>query len=225
MNAFFSQYSPADLLMAGLLLFGAIQGLLRGLSGEFTRLFGLVAAVVGSWLGYRHAGAFLLSRTDLAEPTAYTLGLVITLIAVLLVVRLLGLVLRSVLEFTFKGPVERIGGATAGVLRIGLYLSVVILAVNLWHPSWLYQRAVEESVIGTTLTRWMMPLYQDLAHRHPEWPLPAPRAPEPPPGDERPARTPARHPDPDTEANPAAESPRGPAGLFPLPPLEGDARD
>lgn len=178
-------FSTADIVMSILLLLGALQGAVRGLTIELVRLTGGLAALAAGLYAYRPAGAVLAERTRLAGRAPFVLSFVLAVLAALILLWLLRLVFRGLMEFHFNGALERLGGALLGALRIAVLLVVVLLAVDLWGQPFFHQRLIETSAIGGLVRDRLTPFYEEIAARHPEWPLPLPSPRESEPGSDQ----------------------------------------
>jgi uncharacterized membrane protein required for colicin V production len=164
---------PVDIAVLVYIAYGVYQGLQRGLSGELTRLITLLLAVLAAGRFFPAVGEFIAERRpDFAPATAQRIGLVGVLIGGYLLLSFGRFLARSLMEFKFREPFERLGGVLFGTARAGLISLVVILAVALWRQEVFEERLAEATVAGRVVQQWLIPLYERLAADHPDWPLP-----------------------------------------------------
>jgi membrane protein required for colicin V production len=121
-----------DVVLAILLIVLAIRGAFRGLVEE---LSAMAALVLGVWAGlfFRlQAAAFIRSRwTDLDPRLAILpdiLGFLAVLVAVFLLVKLIGLLLKGITERIMLGGLDRLLGTAFGAVE-GLAASALILFI------------------------------------------------------------------------------------------------
>lgn len=171
-----STISVIDALVLILLVVSLIRGVVRGLSGELAGLISAAVALAAGWYGFRPLGEWVEVHTRLDGRPAFTLAFALAVIGGYLAMRILRLVLRSILEFSFKGAVERVGGALAGILHGGIVAAAVLLFLSLWPAEPLHRWITEESVAGRFVTSRLRPWYDSLVEQHPDLPLPRPPA-------------------------------------------------
>ncbi|MDZ4198472.1 MAG: CvpA family protein [Kiritimatiellia bacterium] len=167
METYLSEFGSVavDALVVGLLLLGLIRGYVRGLSGELAQLAGLA----GIYLAVRNATPRVTSwlidqgRSDAAQ--AEWIGLVLVIVASILVIWMIRRVLRSCLQFSFKGKVEKLGGALAGLL-IATLLAAILLVLAARSP-WpaLRQAVLLDSVAGEMANAHFLPMYEKMTSR------------------------------------------------------------
>lgn len=171
------QFNPVDIVALVYVLFVLIRGFFRGLSGELARLLSAAAAVAAGLYFYRPVGEWLADNTRLAEwgeslPFGLAFGLM--LLGAWLLMRLLRLVLKSLMVFSFRGNLERVGGGLAGGIRASVVAAALILLLGLWPSETMRRVFVDESVLGRNLARHVLPVYDRLAEKYPAIRLPAP---------------------------------------------------
>jgi uncharacterized membrane protein required for colicin V production len=165
-------FNIVDLAVMVLLLLGLARGAMRGLSGELSGLISAGAALFAGWSLYRPIGDFLFNRSRLSEPAAHVVAFFAALVGGYLLMKVIGLILRSIMEFSFRGRIERVGGALAGFSRSAVVLAVILLLAGLWPSSSLHRLFAEESVAGRTVYRTLGPAYESLAEKHPALRIP-----------------------------------------------------
>jgi membrane protein required for colicin V production len=203
-------FNFVDLAAGAYLLWGLVRGFRRGLSRELFRLITILVAVGAGWRLYRPFGEKIAEVTRLAEQGSGLMAFVLSFLAAGFAMVVLRWVLRNLAEFSFKGQLERLGGAAAGLLRCGLVAAAVISVCSLCPIDFISTRFAEGSLFGRVVNAYLLPAYTALAEGHPELDLPLPG----PQGDGR------------QPADAAGPSPSRPAGDGPVgeEPAEGGRR-
>ena len=165
-----SQLNFIDIVVLAYLLFGLIMGIKHGLSGEIARMVSLAVALCLSMYFYDVAGDFILKHTRLEEPAAHYLAIILLFFGGLLGMFLLRLLLKLILEFTFKGPIERLGGALAGLLRTSIMCSVALFFLGICPNDFIHRYVAEESLSGSFVNDVMINWYRDYEDEHPDMP-------------------------------------------------------
>lgn len=162
------QFSIIDIAAMALVAVGLVRGMTRGLSGELARLAGALAAVAAGWFSYRPFGEFLARVTRLSGAGSYALAFILTLVGAFVVMRILRFVLRHIMEFSFKGKIERVGGALAGLIRMTLVCAALLLAGGLSPNSYLHRVFAEDSRLGRFVFEKLGPVYERWSEKHRE---------------------------------------------------------
>ncbi len=173
-------FSMVDLIILALLAWGTVRGVFRGLSGELAHLLSLAVAVWVGWQGHEPLGQYLEATTRMESVQAHTVALIAVIIGALLLMWALFALLRLIMSFSFRTGLERIGGALAGFIRYALWCAVALLLIALWAPEAVRVPVAETSYIGSQTLIHILPRYEALLERHPDWPLPK-AIDEPPP--------------------------------------------
>lgn len=142
-----------DIVALVVVVLGAFQGWLRGLSGELARLISVVVAFVLGIYFYRPFGAWFLENTRLSIQAADTLAFVVTVLAAAVVMVLLRVVLKRIMKVVIEEKFDKACGVAAGLLRAWVLVAVVFLAMNLWPNTYLNRKFGEESIIGRQVLR------------------------------------------------------------------------
>ena len=167
-----THFNVVDIAAVVLIIFGLVRGLMKGLSGELAGLLSAAAAVAGGWYGYQPLGNFLADKTRLSEPATVAVAFILALIGAYILMRILRLVLRSVMEFSFKGKIEKIGGMLAGGIRMTVVVAALVLMMALWPHEYLHRLFAEESVFGHFVFGTLGPVYEKIAEEHPALQIP-----------------------------------------------------
>ena len=172
-------YNYIDLILAGLLAFGILRGVRHGLSGELAGLSGLAAGVAAGWYFHGPLGARLAATTRLDGETAYLASFILVLFGGLILMWGVSLVLRQVMELTFKGPLEYVGGGLSGGARYAVLLAIVLLAATRLAPGATRRPVQQNSVIARHALAVLNPWYDGLVAAYPDLPIELPPAPDP----------------------------------------------
>ncbi len=167
-------YNIVDGVAAVFLLAGFIGGIRRGLSGELARAVSLVASVLAATTYARPLAERFCGTCNLDARLAVLLAFAAILAGVYVLIQTVRMLLGRLMEFHFRGPVERLGGGLAGMARAGAVVAVILLVLSLAPDDNLRRLVAEESVAGRLATRHLRPVYDTLAERVPEIRLPEP---------------------------------------------------
>ena len=165
-------FSIVDIIVVILILYGLIRGLTKGLSGELAGLLSAAAAVTGAWYFYTPLANFLADKTRLSGSANIAVAFVLALVGAYLAMRLLRLVLRNLMEFSFKGKLEKVGGMLAGGIRMTVVVTALVLLMALWPHEYLHRLFAEESVFGRFVFGALGPVYEKIAEEHPALQIP-----------------------------------------------------
>lgn len=152
-----------DGLFAAVLLYGAAMGVVRGLSHELATLIGMVVAILVTRLFYEPLAAWICARWGWNPEITRLAAVVALALASLYGLRAIRIGLGSMMTFSFKGLVERLGGLLTGAVRQGAIFLVLMLAAS-FVPSTGLQRAVMyDSATGRVVLPHLMVGYNALA--------------------------------------------------------------
>ncbi|MCG8761611.1 CvpA family protein [Tenacibaculum finnmarkense] len=116
-----------DIIIAVLLIFGFVRGILKGLFVEVASLVALIAGVYGAMHFSYFISDWLASSVSWDEKYISLTAFAGTFIVIIIVISLLGKVLTKVADFASLGILNKILGGVFGALKIGLILSVVFI--------------------------------------------------------------------------------------------------
>lgn len=172
-------FNIADGIIALLLLGGLIGGLRRGLSGELARLLVAGAIVLVLYRFARPVADWLMQRYQLAPNVALLTSSAVLILGGYIALTLVRLALAAVFNFSFKGALERIGGAIAGFFRAGAVCAIALTLLAQIPHEGLHRVTAEESRIGRWMLRWTLPVVERIVEKVPEL---RPFEPQPPAG-------------------------------------------
>lgn len=153
-----------DWLLLAALLYGAAMGAVRGLSHELAMLIGMVVAVVVTWLFYEPVSAWICARWAWNPEITRLVAVVVLVTLSLYGMRALRIGLGSLMTFSFKGPVERVGGLLAGLFRRGAIYLLLMLAVYFVPSAWI-QRQIHASQTGPVVLPHLVESYNVVAQK------------------------------------------------------------
>lgn len=122
--------SVLDIILGALLLFGLINGFIKGLFVEIASLLALVLGVYGAIHFSNFAADLLQSRFDWSEKTINITAFAITFVIIVLAISLAGKALTKIADFAALGVINKLLGGVFGALKIGLILSVILIVFD-----------------------------------------------------------------------------------------------
>ncbi|MGG8496422.1 CvpA family protein [Tenacibaculum sp. TC6] len=138
-----------DIIIAALLLFGFVRGLMKGLFVEVASLVALVAGVYGAIHFSYFIGDWLKDSVSWSEKYISLAAFAGTFVVIIVVIALLGKILTKIADFAALGILNKILGGVFGALKIGLILSVLFIffgKMNNVFP-FVSQESLEESIL------------------------------------------------------------------------------
>ncbi len=119
--------SVLDIVLAALILFGLVRGLMKGFFVEVASLLALVAGVYGAIHFSNYASSFLKDKTDWDEKTVNIMAFAFTFVIIVLIISIAGRALTKLADFAALGVFNKLLGAIFGALKIALILSVILI--------------------------------------------------------------------------------------------------
>jgi len=144
-----------DIIIAALLLFGFVRGLMKGLFVEIASLVALVAGVYGAIHFSYFLGEWLKNSVSWDEKYITLTAFAGTFVIIIIVIALLGKVLTKIANFASLGILNKILGGVFGALKIGLILSVVFIffgKINDTIP-FVKKELLEQSILYTPVKK------------------------------------------------------------------------
>ena len=138
-----------DIILAALLLFGFVRGLMKGLFVELASLVSLVAGVYGAIHFSYFVGDFLKDSVDWDEKYISIVAFAVTFIVIVIVISLLGKLFTKVADFASLGILNKLLGGVFGALKVGLILSVLLIVFDKLNSTipFVDKEATEESIL------------------------------------------------------------------------------
>lgn len=115
-----------DIILAGILLYGLIKGLWRGL---FVELASLVSLLLGIYLAVKFSGFtadFIRNKFSSDSEYLEIIAFAITFILVVVGIILLAKVFTKIADFASLGWINRLFGAVFGVIKMIFILSIFL---------------------------------------------------------------------------------------------------
>ncbi len=119
--------SIIDIVLAALLLFGLVRGVIKGFFVEVASLLALVLGIFGAIHFSNFAADFLESKVNWSEQTINITAFAITFVIIVLAISLAGKALTKLADFAALGIINKLLGGIFGVLKIGLILSIILI--------------------------------------------------------------------------------------------------
>lgn len=116
-----------DIIIAALLLFGFVRGVMKGLFVEIASLVALIGGVYGAIHFSFFIGDFLKESVSWSQEYISLAAFAGTFVIIIIVIALLGKMLTKLADFASLGILNKILGGVFGALKIGLILSVVFI--------------------------------------------------------------------------------------------------
>ncbi|MFB0939276.1 MAG: CvpA family protein [Urechidicola sp.] len=119
-----------DIIIAAILLFGFIRGLMKGFFVELASLVSLIAGVYGAIHFSYFVGNFLQDKVEWEERYISIIAFAITFVAIVIVISLLGKLFTKVADFASLGILNKLLGGAFGALKLGLIVSVLLIVFD-----------------------------------------------------------------------------------------------
>jgi membrane protein required for colicin V production len=167
--------SKIDIALVVIFLIGAFAGYRKGFLSE---LFSLLGIILGILAGFKLMGGAMLMLAEKYQVDEKILPYVafgVVFLIVVIIVSLLGKLLKSSLEKTVLGDVDKIAGSVLGLLKTAFMVSVVLwisgsLEMKIpssWsEDSWLYPLTESFAPAITTWVAQIFPVFSDLFGDH-----------------------------------------------------------
>lgn len=141
--------SVLDIVLAALILFGLVRGLMKGFFVEIASLIALIAGVYGAIHFSNYAGSFIDENSQWDEKTVNIVAFAITFVIIVLVIALAGKALTKLANFAALGIVNKLLGALFGALKIAVILSVILNVFDSMNRSipLTDEQSIEDSVL------------------------------------------------------------------------------
>ncbi|MDV7186417.1 CvpA family protein [Lutibacter sp. TH_r2] len=141
--------STFDIIIAAILVFGFIRGLLKGLFVEVASLISLIAGIYGAIHFSYFVGEFLAKKVDWDEKYITIVSFAITFAIIVLIIALLGKLFTKIADFAALGFLNKLLGGVFGALKLALILSIILLVFNKLNNTipFISEEQTEESVL------------------------------------------------------------------------------
>lgn len=138
-----------DIIIAALLLFGFVRGLMKGLFVEVASLVALIAGVYGAIHFSYFIGDFLKQSVSWSEEYITLAAFAATFVIIIIIISLLGKLFTKLADFASLGIINKILGGVFGALKIGLILSVIFIFFGKMNNTipFIEKEKLEESIL------------------------------------------------------------------------------
>ncbi|TXD50091.1 CvpA family protein [Polaribacter sp. IC073] len=138
-----------DIIIAALLIFGAVRGVMKGLFIEVASLVALIGGVYGAIHFSYFIGDFLKESVSWSEEYISLAAFAGTFIVIIIIISLLGKMLTKLADFAALGIINKLLGGVFGALKIGLILSIVFIFFGKMNDTipFINKETLEESIL------------------------------------------------------------------------------
>jgi membrane protein required for colicin V production len=116
-----------DIVIAALLIFGFVRGVMKGFFVEVASLAALIIGVYGAIHFSYFISDYLKESVSWSEEYVSLAAFAGTFVVIIVIIALLGKLLTKLANFASLGVLNKILGGVFGALKIGLILSVVFI--------------------------------------------------------------------------------------------------
>lgn len=138
-----------DIVIAALLIFGFVRGVMKGLFVEVASLAALIGGVYGAIHFSYFIGDFLKEAVSWDQEYVSLAAFAGTFITIIVTIALLGKMLTKLADFAALGIINKILGGVFGAIKIGLILSVVFIFFGKMNDTipFVKKETLEESIL------------------------------------------------------------------------------
>lgn len=156
--------NTVDIVLAVILILGAVNGFIRGLFVEVTTLAGLILGVYGAIHFSYFLGDFLKDHVSWDESMIQVVSFGGTFLIILLGLVILGKMMTRVADKLALGFFNKIVGAIFGFLKVALILSVVLIVYDEINASLRFfgKEKVRDSVLYEPVKKLAPAIFPDL---------------------------------------------------------------
>jgi len=139
-----------DIILGGLILFGFIRGLMKGLFVEVASLVALIAGMYGAIHFSYFAGDFLKDSFESWDEKYINLtAFAITFVVILVLITMAGKLLTKIADFASLGILNKLLGGAFGGLKVAVMLGSVLVFFDRTNNTmeFVEKEKIEESVL------------------------------------------------------------------------------
>ena len=153
-----------DIVIGIILIFGTVNGFMKGLFIEVTTLVGLVLGVYGAIHFSYFLGDFLKDSVKWDESLIQVVAFAGTFLIILIALVLLGKAMTKIAETIALGFFNKLVGAIFGFLKYALILSIVLIVYDEINASirFMEKKKTKESVLYETVKNFEPAIFQNL---------------------------------------------------------------
>ncbi|MGD9976352.1 MAG: CvpA family protein [Bacteroidales bacterium] len=144
-----------DIILAGILILGAIQGFRQGFIAQLVSLAALLLGIWGAIHFSDYTATLLTERFNLDNAYLPLISFAITFAVIVIAVHFLGKLLESLFDLTVLGIINKISGLIFGLAKYAFILSVIIVLTERVNASInLYSKnATNKSIVYGPLSK------------------------------------------------------------------------
>ncbi|QHI37687.1 hypothetical protein IMCC3317_30680 [Kordia antarctica] len=139
-----------DIILGGLILFGFVRGLMKGLFVEVASLVALIAGIYGAIHFSYFAGDFLSEQFESWDEKYINLtAFAITFVVILVLITIAGKLLTKIADFAALGILNKLLGGAFGGLKIAIIAGAVLVFFDKTNNTMEFVEGekIEESVL------------------------------------------------------------------------------
>ena len=140
-----------DIVIAVVLLFGFVKGLIKGLFVEIASLVALIAGIYGAIHFSFYAKDILIQHVDWKPKYISLTAFAITFVIIVVVISLAGKLLTKIASLAALGLINKILGGVFGCLKLALIMSVLLgwfEKINVMIP-FMGEKEIKNSILYT----------------------------------------------------------------------------
>ncbi|MCQ0110873.1 membrane protein required for colicin V production [Zhouia amylolytica] len=119
-----------DIVLGGLILFGFVRGLIKGLFIEVASLVALILGIYGAIHFSYFAGDFLNEKLEWDKNHINLIAFAVTFVAIVFLVYMLGKLLTKMASMVALGLLNRILGGIFGGLKLMIILAAILIFID-----------------------------------------------------------------------------------------------
>lgn len=153
-----------DIVIAVLLIFGFVRGVMKGLFVEVASLVALIGGVYGAIHFSYFIVDFLKEYVSWSQEYISLAAFAGTFIAIVVVIAFLGKILTKLADFASLGVVNKILGGVFGSLKIGLILSIVFIFFGKMNETipFIKKETLDESILYAPVKKITLLLFPSI---------------------------------------------------------------
>mgnify|MGYP003575689650 CR=1 FL=1 len=122
--------SVVDIILIVIFLVGAVSGYKEGFLMELFSLLALLLGILGGFKLMGWAMLMLVDKFDIDQKVLPYVAFAVVFIAIVIVVRLVGNLLKVSIDKSFLGRIDQAAGAFLGLIKTAFILSVLLWLVD-----------------------------------------------------------------------------------------------
>jgi len=153
-----------DIIIGIILIFGTVNGFMKGLFVEVTTLVGLVLGVYGAIHFSHFLGDFLKDSVTWEESLIQVVAFAGTFLIILIALVLLGKAMTKIAETIALGFFNKLVGAIFGFLKYALILSIVLIVYDEINTSirFMEKKKAKESILYEPVKNFAPAIFPNL---------------------------------------------------------------